>query len=111
MSMRAIRFDEFKYFLYFLIKNYEVDELPVFIWELIDLDEERISDIYQIIGFVPSSNLSDSERNAIYGITIKRFGSFFDMPISEKQAIQSLEQNPQILVRFKNMFPFIELGF
>ncbi|OOF53212.1 hypothetical protein BKK56_11680 [Rodentibacter genomosp. 2] len=109
-SMKAINFEEFKEFLYLLIKN-TVEELPAFIWDLIDLEERNLSDIYQVIGFVPSSNLNDSERSAIYGITIKRFGSFFDMPISKNKALKALNENIQVLERFKNTFPFIKLDF
>lgn len=109
--MQSITFNEFKEFFYLLIKKHEVDEIPLFIWEIIDLKKEDIATIYNIIGFVPHSDLNLSDRNAIYGIAIKRFGLLFEHTISKEKAIKSLEERPDILIRFKETFPFIKLDF
>lgn len=110
-AMGAITNDEFKEFFYLLIKESNLDELPKFIWDLIDLDNPDMADIYHVIGFVPSSNLSDSEINAIYGITVKRFGPIFDMPITQQEAINLLDKKANIKNTFKKIFPFIKLSF
>lgn len=107
----AITYDEFKEFLYLTINNNSVDDLPYYIWDLIDLDEENKSDIYQILGFVSYGGLTKGEIESIYGIGIKRFGDIGDIPISKSRALKSLKENPHILKRFKETFPFIQLDF
>ena len=110
-AMKSITDEEFKEFFYLLIKNSDLDKLPNFIWDLIDLKEPDMGDIYNTIGFVPSSGLSDSEINAIYGITIKRFGTIFDMPVTKEEAIILLDKHNEILNMFKKTFPFIIIDF
>ncbi|OOF44182.1 hypothetical protein BKK51_09860 [Rodentibacter trehalosifermentans] len=110
-AMKSITDDEFKQFFYSLINDSDLEELPYFIWDSVDLRDSDMSDIYNMVGFVPSSNLNDDEINAIYGITVKRFGSIFDMLISNEEALDALERNPHILERFKREFPFIKLDF
>ncbi|MFU2090574.1 hypothetical protein [Avibacterium avium] len=80
-------------------------------WDILDLKKEDISTIYNIIGFVPHSDMSIYDRNAIYGIAVKRFGCVFDKSISDEDAEKSLNENPNILIRFKEVFPFIDLNF
>lgn len=106
-SMQAITNEEFKEYFYSLIKSSDVDELPDYIWDLIEFINPDMADIYNVIGFVPSSNLTDDEINAIYGITLKRFGRFFDMFITEGKAIELLNNNPKVSSLFKTLFPFI----
>lgn len=105
----AITFNEFKEYLYFVIKNNSIDDLPNFIWDLIDLEEENKLHIYDIIGFATSDNFTKGEIMAMYGIGIKRFGEIYDMPISKKAALKALDQYPSILKRFKETFPFIKI--
>ncbi|MFQ1050086.1 hypothetical protein ACIRXL_08460 [Avibacterium paragallinarum] len=111
LFMQAITFDEFKEFFYLVIKKNEVEKIPIFIWDILDLKKEDISTIYNIIGFVPHSDMSASDRNAIYSIAAKRFGYLFDKNISEENIINFLKDNPDILIRFKETFPFIKLNF
>lgn len=106
-SMQAITNEEFKEYFYSLIKSSDVDELPDYIWDLIEFINPDMADIYNVIGFVPSSNLTDDEINAIYGITLKRFGRFFDMFITEGKAIELLNNNPKVSSLFKTLFPFV----
>ena len=96
-------------YLYFVIKNNSIDDLPNFIWDLIDLEEENKLHIYDIIGFATSDNFTKGEIMAMYGIGIKRFGEIYDMPISKKAALKALDQHPRILKRFKETFPFIKI--
>ncbi|MBF0786248.1 hypothetical protein E4T80_12315 [Muribacter muris] len=106
----AITFNEFKEYFLFLIKENNINEIPDFIWDIIDMEENEKIHLYKrIIGFVPDSKLTEFEISAIYGIGLKRFGSLFD--ISKKKALDALEQNPHILERFKKTFPFIKLDF
>ncbi len=106
----AIDRNEFKEWVFFIIKNNSVDDIPLYIFDLIDFND-YFCNLFEVIGFVLDSGLTDDEDNALYGIAVKRFGSFFDMPISEKRALKALSENPQVLDRFKQTFPFIYLDF
>ncbi|OOF47807.1 hypothetical protein BKK56_11660 [Rodentibacter genomosp. 2] len=106
----AITKSEFNEWILFIIKNNSVDEIPMYMYDLIDFDD-YLYKLPALIGFSPYSGLNNKEEDAIYGIAIKRFGSFFDMPISKNKALKALNENIQVLERFKNTFPFIKLDF
>lgn len=104
----AITNNEFNKWIEYVVTNYEVSELPLYIFDLIDF-KGSFYELIKIIGFTPDPMLTEDEDNAIYGIAIKRFGDSLDIPISRDNALKALEQNPLILNRFKVTFPFIEL--
>ncbi|WP_077545506.1 hypothetical protein [Rodentibacter genomosp. 2] len=87
----SIDLNEFKQWLYNLVRKSDIDDLPSYIFDLIEFDG-FLSDLNQVIGFNPNTSLSLEEKNAIIGIAIKRFGSIFDMPISNKEALDALEK-------------------
>ncbi|BFU60554.1 MULTISPECIES: hypothetical protein [Rodentibacter] len=106
----AINRIEFREWVSLVINDSSIEELPLYIFDLIDFDGS-FYDLLKIIGFTPDPILNDKEYNSIYGIAIKRFGSMFDSPVSKKEALSALEKNPHILERFKKEFPFIKLDF
>ena len=62
------------------------------------------------IGYAPSSNLSRYEKYALEGIAyIRKVRPLIDMVVKEETALKALQNNPQILERFKKFFPFIEI--
>lgn len=110
LLMGVISLNEFKEWVYKIIKQYSIEDLPIYIFDLADYNEE-IAGIYNVIGFSPNSNLSKIDEYALYGIAVKRFGSILDMPISIQKALETLGNNSKLLERFKIEFPFINLGF
>lgn len=103
----AINRDEFNEWVLFVINNSSVDELPLYIYELIDFNGD-FSDLIEIIGFTPDPVLNEDEDDALYGLTIKRFGkSHFSS--KKNRWLSALDNNPHILARFIKMFPFIDL--
>lgn len=46
-TMKAITFDELKEYLYLLIKENKVEDLPGFIWDLLDLSKDNRMQIYK----------------------------------------------------------------
>lgn len=110
LLMGVISLNEFKEWVYKIVKQYNVEDLPIYIYDLTDYNEE-VAGVYNIIGFSPNSNLKRIDEYALYGIAVKRFGGVFDMPISSNKALIALGDNPQILERFKREFPFINLDF
>ncbi|MFU2090578.1 hypothetical protein ACU6T4_11620 [Avibacterium paragallinarum] len=106
----AITLDEFNEWVIFIIDNYPVDELPIYLFDLVDF-QGYLCDLIGIIGFTPNSELNESENNALYGIAIKRFGNIIDCPISYDCALNALNNNPHVLTKFREIFPFIDLNF
>ena len=104
MYSQAITLDEFKSWIDYVILNSKVEDLPSYIWEIVDWDGKYI--IYEYIGFTPygiEGRLSD----ALTGIAIKRNMDIFE-PVSKKKALDALRKNPNLVKKFKDFFPFIK---
>ncbi|MCK3655910.1 hypothetical protein A4G19_09095 [Pasteurellaceae bacterium Macca] len=110
LLMGLISLNEFKEWVCKIINKYNIEDVPEYLYDLADYNEDVVG-VYNIIGFSPNSNLKEEDEHALYGIAVKRFGVVFDMPISSKKALVALKKNPQVLVRFKREFSFINLDF
>lgn len=105
----AINRDEFNEWIMFVINSSDVNELPVYIYDLIDFNGDFF-DLINTIGFTPDPVLTEEEDDAIYGIAIKRFGGE-DSSLLKNKWLNSLNKNMHILDRFRKVFPFISLNF
>jgi identified by metaGeneAnnotator len=104
MYSQAITLDEFKSWIDYVILNSKLEDLPSYIWEIVDWDGKY--NIYEYIGFTPygiEGRLSD----ALTGIAIKRNMDIFE-PVSKKKALDALRKNPNLVKKFKDFFPFIK---
>ncbi|HEZ6779543.1 TPA: hypothetical protein WI781_000864 [Neisseria meningitidis] len=68
---QSIDLNEFKLWIEQVIRDMPIEDIPFYIFDLADLDEE-IDNIYNIIGFVSSYSLSKLRRNALTGIAFLR---------------------------------------
>jgi hypothetical protein len=105
MYSQAITLDEFKSWIDYVILNSKVEDLPSYIWEIVDWDGRY--NIYEYIGFTPygiEGYLSD----ALTGIAIKRNMDIFES-VSKKKALDALRKNPNLVKKFKDSFPFIKI--
>ena len=93
----AINLQEFKLWLDKVVLDMPIDNIPFYIFDLIDL--EGVGDIYNILDFVPNSDLSAFLR----GIDV------YDPPVSKEKALKALKKHPEIYQRFQHFFPFVEL--
>ncbi|HFC5893758.1 MULTISPECIES: hypothetical protein [Neisseria] len=105
---QSIDLNEFKLWIEQVIRDMPIEDIPFYIFDLADLDEE-IDNIYNIIGFVSSYSLSKLRRNALTGIAFLRGIDVYDPPISKEKALKALEKHPEIYHKFKRFFPFVEL--
>ncbi|CBN87791.1 hypothetical protein [Neisseria lactamica] len=105
---QSIDLNEFKLWIEQVIRDMPIDDIPFYIFDLADLDEE-IDNIYNIIGFVSSYSLSKLRRNALTGIAFLRGIDVYDPPVSKEKALKALEKHPEIYHKFKRFFPFVEL--
>ena len=104
---RAITSDEFKKWLDIVLMDTPTEELPNYFFNLVDADQDHIAND---IGYAPISNLSRYEKYALEGIAyIRKVRSLSDMVVKEETALKALQNNPQILERFKKLFPFVEI--
>jgi hypothetical protein len=86
------------------------DSCPSYLVDLCTFDEP-LSHLFKIIGFVPHCDLSDSEQDALIGITYARGRSRYEPEPTREQALESLKLHPEVLVRFRATFPFIEFQY
>ncbi|HGO7716408.1 TPA: hypothetical protein ACLA39_001920 [Neisseria meningitidis] len=105
---QSIDLNEFKLWIEQVIRDMPIEDIPFYIFDLADLDEE-IDNIYNIIGFVSSYSLSKLRRNALTGIAFLRGIDVYDPPVSKEKALKALKKHPEIYQRFQHFFPFVEL--
>ena len=105
---QSIDLNEFKLWIEQVIRDMPIEDIPFYIFDLADLDEE-IDNIYNIIGFVSSYSLSKLRRNALTGIAFLRGVDVYDPPVSKEKALKALKKHPEIYQRFQHFFPFVEL--
>ena len=105
---QSIDLNEFKLWIEQVIRDMPIEDIPFYIFDLADLDEE-IDNIYNIIGFVSSYSLSKLRRNALTGIAFLRGIDVYDPPVSKEKALKALEKYPEIYQKFQHFFPFVEL--
>ena len=104
---QAITMNEFKQWLDIVLMDTPTDELPNYFFDLIDGD---VFDIFKNMSYVPHDNLSRYEEYAVEGIAyIRKVRPLIDMVVKEEKALKALQNNPQILERFKKFFPFVEI--
>ena len=105
MYSQAITLDEFKSWIDYVILNSKVEDLPSYIWEIVDWDGRY--NIYEYIGFTPCG-IEGYLSDALTGIAIKRNMNIFES-VSKKKALDALRKNPNLVKKFKDSFPFIKI--
>ena len=107
LSYQSITIKELKKWLDIVLMDTPTEELPNYFFDLIDGD---VFDIFKNMSYVPHSSLSRYEKYALEGIAyIRKVRSLTDMLAKEETALKALQNNPQILERFKKFFPFVEI--
>ena len=104
----AINSQEFKLWLEKVVLDMPVDNIPFYIFDLIDFKGE-VAGIYNILYFVPNTDLSKDQDDALTGIAFLRGIDVYDPPISKEKALKALKKHPEIYQRFQHFFPFVEL--
>ena len=102
----AITDDDLKKWSENVIRDNDVSETADYIFELVDFDGDRLN-ILNIIGFPFEWKASKSQRNALYGIALKR-GEDLGDDCTQSVAMKSLEKHPEVELRFRETFPFID---
>lgn len=110
MSSRIISIDEFKDWAYHVIENENIDDIPSYFYNLLEIKGPYFSAriIMDIVGFYPPWMSTDDEEDALYGVGYKRDVKFTTDAIRREDALSALSRNPHIEQRFRDSFPFIE---
>ena len=82
------------------------DACPTYITDLSTFDQPLFH-IYRLIGFVPNSGLTDSERVALVGIAAARGRDPFEPLPTKEQSLAALAAQRHLPARFRATFPFI----
>lgn len=102
----AVTFDEFKEWLYIVIEN--TDNLPGYIFDILDIKERFDFKPSMTIGFIPHWAHVDRELDAIEAIAYKRRADYTSDAVNQDDALNALAENPHIERRFYEIFSFIE---
>lgn len=89
-----------------IIRDNEVDNIPGYIFELADFDDRRTA-LPRVIGFSYGWKSTKSQRNALYGIALKK-GEDLGEECLPKVALEALKKHPEVEKRFRETFPFID---
>ena len=107
LSYQSITIEELKKWLDIVLMDTPTEELPNYFFNLVDADQGHFAND---IGYTPGSTLSRYEKYALEGIAyIRKVRPLIDMVVKEETALKALQNNPQILERFKKFFPFVEI--
>ena len=107
LDYQAITIEELKKWLDIVLMDTPTEELPNYFFNLVDADQDHIAND---IGYVPHCHLSRYEKYALEGIAyLRKVRSLTDMLVKEETALKALQNNPQILERFKKFFPFVQI--
>ena len=111
LSIGDISVPEFKSWLEIAIRDNPIEDIPGYVFDILDSDNIKL-DIYKILRFSLSTVLSKQERKSVYDIAYTRrpdYGIDYDVSVSKSIALKALQNNPQILERFKKFFPFVQI--
>ena len=107
LSYQSITIEKLKKWLDIVLMDTPTEELPNYFFNLVDADQDHIAND---IGYVPHCHLSRYEKYALEGIAyLRKVRSLTDMLVKEETALKALQNNPQILERFKKFFPFVQI--
>ena len=109
LFLQAINLTEFRQWIELCINDLNQDEIPLYMFDLVDF-QDSLAKIHLVIGFVPSSGLSKTEKVALEGISHLRGVDIFYPICTQKQSIECLKKNPHISEKFKITFPFINFA-
>ncbi|WP_433566847.1 hypothetical protein ACQP1O_17660 [Nocardia sp. CA-151230] len=104
----AIEMPELRRWCEHVIITNEIQDIPQCMFDLVSVDDDpgRVS---EIIEFAPDE-ITKQEDDALYGIAFQRGRDVFDPPLSPAEAQRTLLTRPDVLQRFRAVFPFIELS-
>ncbi|MEV6102587.1 hypothetical protein [Nocardia sp. NPDC051981] len=104
---QAIDMPELRRWCEHVVITNEMQNIPQYMFDLVSVDDEpaRVS---EIIEFAPNG-IPKQEDNALYGIAFQRGRDVFDPPLSRAEAKRALVTRPDVLQRFRDVLPFIEL--
>jgi hypothetical protein len=103
----AISKEELRGWAVSVIGANEVDAVPQYVFELADFNE-RLPQLFKIVGFVPHWTHTEDENLALHGIAFKRKREVYNPPVPAEVALAKLQQNPHVETRFRKTFPFID---
>ena len=105
----AISVEELNKWAEYIIKENPIEDIPDYIFELVYF-KDFLSRIFKLIGFVPSTKWLPEGGLEAYGITALRGRLSPDAGVDASKAITALDKRPDIIQRFKQVFPFIDLS-
>ncbi len=112
LTFGALTLDDFKQWIYYIIEYSDIDDIPTYLFDYLDVGEENGPNFHEVVPWVPCSGLKDdTDYNSVSGIFAMRGGynnMNYEPRVSKGTAIRALKNSPHIEKRFRESFPFIE---
>ncbi|TNH05207.1 hypothetical protein FIA56_07315 [Testudinibacter sp. TR-2022] len=105
---QAIHLNEFREWVERVILTTAINDIPLYIYELLEFDQSLFQ-IYKAIGFVTDSSLSYEDEMALYGIAFFRFEEIYDSPLKKEEAFKFLKENTFVRTEFSRFFPNLKI--
>ncbi|TDP43118.1 hypothetical protein [Nocardia ignorata] len=86
----------------------EVEDLPEYIYDLLNF-QGNAGAAADVVGRLSSADAGEDVLKALIGIAYVRGVEVYDPPITRRRAAVALRNRPDVLTKFKNVFPFISL--
>jgi hypothetical protein len=103
----AIHFAELKEWLYFVIEN--TDSPPAYIFDMLDVKRKVDFKPNDIMGWTPSSFISDNEMDFLTAIGFHRGINSFEDTMTREEATLLLQGGEAFYSKAKAFFPMIDL--
>lgn len=104
----AISTEELNKWAEYIVRDNSIEEIPDYIFDLVYFKESLLG-IFRLIGFVPTTQWIPEGSLEIYGITALRGRLSPQADVNAAKAVAALNKRPDIIERFKQVFPFIDL--
>ncbi|WP_181698828.1 hypothetical protein [Nocardia sp. GTS18] len=86
----------------------EVEDLPEYIYDLLNF-QGNAGAALEVVGMFNSTGPGEAVSDALTGIAYARGVEVYDPSITRSQAAVALRKRPDILDKFKKVFPFISM--
>ncbi|MDG2944688.1 hypothetical protein [Exercitatus varius] len=100
---QCISLSEFKLWIEKVIRDTNSDNIPNYLFDLLDFNEPLFH-MSNVIGFTVKNNLSEEDKLALYGIAYLRGVKIYDPPVTRNIALNYLENKPEISNKFNRFF-------
>jgi hypothetical protein len=93
----------------YIIDKHDSRAIPSFVYDLLEVNDPSIN-ISDLVGFSVGWEYGNDEFEALLGLAVARGGKLDSTLPAPETLFKKLSNNPHIIQRFKDTFPFIDVS-